>query len=336
MIRGTGLRLDGQGTGPKVVALGGGHGLAATLKALRRVTDQITAVVGVADDGGSSGRLRTEFGGLPPGDLRMALAALCGDDTWGRTWRQVIQHRFGGDGQLAGHSLGNLLITALWEETHDAVIGLDWVAALLEAHGRVLPCSVTPVSIVADVRGHDEGSPELVSVVHGQVAVATTTGDVLSIRLDPNEPEPCPDALTAIGLADAIILGPGSWYTSVMPHLLIPAQLAAIRESAGLKVLVLNLDPGLDTETSGASLDDHLVFMQRLVPELRLDIVLADSSTVEDERSLRARCDEIGARLELAPVGYPGGARKGEHDPGRLAVAFGSVLGRWQDGPLWQ
>jgi uncharacterized cofD-like protein len=290
----------------------------------------------LADDGGSSGRLRAEFGGLPPGDLRMALAALCGDDTWGRTWRQVIQHRFGGDGDLAGHSLGNLLITALWEETHDAVIGLDWVAALLEAHGRVLPCSVTPVAIVADVRGHDPAKPELLSVVQGQVAVATTTGDVMSIRLDPAEPEPCPDALAALGAADAIILGPGSWFTSVMPHLLIPAQLAAIRDSSALKLLVLNLDPGGDVETSGASLDDHLGFMQRLVPDLRLDVVIADPANVEDEPALRQRCDDIGARLELASVGYPGSARRGEHDPGRLAVSFGSLLSRWQDEPLWQ
>ena len=100
--------------GPAVVALGGGHGLAATLEALRRVTDRITAVVTVADDGGSSGRLREEFGVIPPGDLRMALAALCGDDTWGRTWERVIQHRFTSEGPLNGHALGNLLITALW------------------------------------------------------------------------------------------------------------------------------------------------------------------------------------------------------------------------------
>ena len=136
-------------SGPRVVALGGGHGLAASLTALRRLSDRLTAIVGVADDGGSSGRLRAELGVLPPGDLRMALAALCGDDTWGRTWQRVVQHRFGGTGELAGHSLGNLLITALWEETGDPVAGLDWVGALLEAHGRVLPCSTVPLEIVA-------------------------------------------------------------------------------------------------------------------------------------------------------------------------------------------
>ena len=110
-------------------AFGGGHGLAASLSALRRVTDDVTAIVTVADDGGSSGRLRQEFGALPPGDLRMALAALCGDDEWGTTWARVVQHRFGGDGDLAGHSLGNLLIAGLWDLLGDPVAGLDWVGA---------------------------------------------------------------------------------------------------------------------------------------------------------------------------------------------------------------
>jgi uncharacterized cofD-like protein len=330
------LRPGDQSGRPKVVALGGGHGLAASLEALRRVTDQITAVVGVADDGGSSGRLRAEFGCLPPGDLRMALAALCGDDTWGRTWRQVIQHRFGGTGELSGHSLGNLLITALWEETHDAVVGLDWVAALLEAQGRVLPSSIEPVAIVADVRGAHAGHPRDVSEVRGQVAVATTRGDVLTIRLDPPNPQPCPDALAAIAAANVIVLGPGSWFTSVLPHLLIPDQLSAIQMSSALKIVVLNLDPHSDEEMSGASLDAHLAVMHRLAPDLRVDIVLADPAMVDDEKMLRERCSALGADLEMATVGYASESRSGEHDPDRLAVAFGSVLEKWQDSALWR
>ena len=117
--------------GPRVVALGGGHGLAASLAALRLVTDRVTAVVTVADDGGSSGRLRDEFNVLPPGDLRMALAALCDDRPWGQIWRDVLQHRFGGDGPLGGHAMGNLLIVALWDQLGDTVAGLDLVARLL-------------------------------------------------------------------------------------------------------------------------------------------------------------------------------------------------------------
>ena len=136
---------------PAVVALGGGHGLANALKALRRVTARPTAVVTVADDGGSSGRLRRELGVLPPGDLRMALAALCGDDDWGRTWSEVVQHRFRSEGELHEHSVGNLLIVALWELLDDSVVGLDWVARLLGVEGRVLPMSVVPLDIEAEV-----------------------------------------------------------------------------------------------------------------------------------------------------------------------------------------
>jgi len=134
----------------KVVAFGGGHGLFASLSALRRVTRQLTAVVTVADDGGSSGRLRKQFGVLPPGDLRMALAALCGDDAWGTTWSRVVQHRFTGEAELGGHAVGNVLIVALWELLGDTVQGLDWVGRLLGAHGRVLPMASVPL---------DPGSP---------------------------------------------------------------------------------------------------------------------------------------------------------------------------------
>ena len=127
----------------RVVALGGGHGLSATLKALRSIDIDPTAVVTVADDGGSSGRLRREFDCLPPGDLRMALAALCDDSTdWGTTWRDVLQHRFKGQGELDNHALGNLLILALWQLLEDDLVGLDWVGRLLNIHGRVITASI--------------------------------------------------------------------------------------------------------------------------------------------------------------------------------------------------
>ena len=129
---------------PRVVAFGGGHGLSASLTALRRVTDNLTAVVTVADDGGSSGKLRRELGCLPPGDLRMALAALCSDDQEGRTWASVLQSRFTGEGALAGHAIGNLLIAGLRQQLDDPVAGLDMVADLLRTRGRVLPMSSLP------------------------------------------------------------------------------------------------------------------------------------------------------------------------------------------------
>ncbi|NDH14505.1 MAG: YvcK family protein, partial [Actinobacteria bacterium] len=136
---------------PLVAALGGGHGLAVSLRALQRVTDHVTAIVGVADDGGSSGRLRRERGILPPGDLRMALAALCDADVQTRPWVEVLQFRFSDGGELSGHPLGNLLLSALWEKTSDPVAGLDELIGLLGCGGRVLPCCVEPLEIVASI-----------------------------------------------------------------------------------------------------------------------------------------------------------------------------------------
>lgn len=309
----------------RVVALGGGHGLAASLQALRRVTDSLTAVVGVADDGGSSGRLRSEFGILPPGDLRMALGALCGDDAWGRTWQQVIQHRFGGDGELSGHSVGNLLITALWEETGDAITGLDWVAALLEAHGRVLPCSVVPLTIVAEVLGHDPEHPDEVALVRGQVEVATTPGTVLDIALDPPEPPACREALAAIEEADAIVLGPGSWYTSVIPHLVIPDLARAITDSRARRIVVLNLNPQVG-ETTDFAAHTYLDVLYNFLPDLRVDTVIADRHHVEDMAALQRSCADLGAEVFLTDVARTGAGTAGMHDPQRLAVAFDTVL----------
>ena len=190
-------------TGSVVVALGGGHGLAASLRALRLLTDQITAVVTVADDGGSSGRLRDEFGVLPPGDLRMALAALCDDTEWGHQWRDLLQHRFAGGGPLGGHAVGNLLIVSLWDLLGDTVGGLDLVGRLLNAHGRVLPMAAVPLNIEANVLGADPQESFEITTVQGQAAVATTGGRVLSVRLNPQAPPACDEAVAAIVAQDA-------------------------------------------------------------------------------------------------------------------------------------
>src|SRR4051794_37723691 len=155
---------------PRVAAFGGGHGLSASLEALRGLSGDLTAVVTVADDGGSSGRLRAELGALPPGDLRMALAALAGDDEWGQAWAALTQHRFDGVGSLAGHPVGNLVITALAEQLGDPVAALAMVGRLLGATGRVLPLATTPLEIVADVAGLDPADPGAPAEVRGQVA----------------------------------------------------------------------------------------------------------------------------------------------------------------------
>jgi uncharacterized cofD-like protein len=301
----------------RVVALGGGHGLAASLAALRHLTRELTAVVTVADNGGSSGRLRAEFGVLPPGDLRMALAALCGDDRWGQTWAQVLQHRFSSTGDLDGHAVGNLLIVTLWELLGDHVLGLDWVAGLLGARGRVLPMATTPMDITAEVEG-----PDGRRTVRGQVEVATSRG-VRSVRLEPADPPACPEAVAAIGEADVVVLGPGSWFTSVIPHLLVPRLRQALVESRARVVVTMNLRAE-SGETEGLGPEDHLEVLHRHAHDLRIDTVLADTSSVPDPQALQAVVDRAGGRLLLADVADR--ARPGQHDPAKLAAAYARLL----------
>lgn len=307
----------------KVVALGGGHGLSASLSALRRVVEHVTAIVTVADNGGSSGRLRQEFGVLPPGDLRQALAALCGDDDWGRTWARVLQHRFASDGAMHQHAVGNLLIVALWELLGDHVDGLAWVARLLGAQGRVLPMSVAPIDITARVRGADPAAPGETSTVRGQVEVASTVGRVVSVDLSPADPPACPEALQAVAEADWVVLGPGSWFTSVIPHLLVPQLRDALVSANARRAVTLNLSPQVG-ETEGFSAEAHLEVLGSYAPDLKLDVVLADPRAVGDRSSLRAAAAALGADLVLADVGVDDGTPR--HDPVKLANAYASFL----------
>jgi uncharacterized cofD-like protein len=314
----------------KVVALGGGHGLYASLSGLRRVTRDLTAVVTVADDGGSSGRLRREFGVLPPGDLRMALAALCGDDAWGTTWSRVIQHRFAGGGDLpgeeglTGHAVGNVLIVALWELLGDTVQGLEWVARLLGAHGRVLPMAAVPLDLVAEVEGADPDRPDEVTTVRGQVACAETTGRVRSVSLIPADPPACPEAVQAIGAADWVVLGPGSWFTSVLPHLLVPELAAALIGTRARRLVALNLAPQ-PGETEGFSPHTHLEVLAEHAPDLAIDVVLADRAAAGGATTdLEKAAGLLGARLVLADLAVDDGSPR--HDPRRLAGAFAQIF----------
>lgn len=308
----------------KVVALGGGHGLSASLSALRRVVEHVTAIVTVADNGGSSGRLREEFGVLPPGDLRQALAALCGDDDWGRTWARVLQHRFDSTGPMDEHAVGNLLIVALWELLGDHVTGLAWVARLLGAQGTVLPMSVAPIDITATVRGADPAHPDELGTIHGQVEVASTAGQVISVDLTPANPPACREALEAVAEADWVVLGPGSWYTSVIPHLLVPDLRRAVVTASARRAVVLNLAPQRG-ETEGYSAEAHLEVLAAYAPELKLDVVLADRQVVTDLAGLRAAAASFGAELVVADVAADDGTPR--HDPVKLANAYASFLG---------
>ena len=315
-------------TAQAAVALGGGHGLAATLTALRHLhddltIDDLTAIVTVADDGGSSGRLRSEFGVLPPGDLRMALAALCGDDRWGDTWARLLQHRFSGDGEMRDHVVGNLLIVGLWELLGDHVDALDWVGRLLGAKGRVLPMALTPMDITARVRGITDDPDEL-TTVRGQVEVATTGGVITSINLVPDDPPVSADAVAAIRDADMVVLGPGSWFTSVLPHLMVPALRDALVDTEARVIVVLNLEEQAG-ETGGFGPADHLAVLTEHAPDLQVYAVLADRGVPADELAeLQEVVDASGARLFVDDVAVGDGTAR--HDPRKLASAYSRIL----------
>jgi len=311
---------------PRIVALGGGHGLYATLSAARRLTPHVTAVVTVADDGGSSGRLRSELDIVPPGDLRMALAALASDSPHGRLWATIIQHRFGGSGALAGHPIGNLMLAGLNEVLADPVAALDELGRVLDLKGRVLPMCPIALQIEADVAGL-ESDPRMSRVISGQVAVATTPGKVRRVRLLPGDPPATRQAVDAIMAADLVVLGPGSWFTSVIPHVLVPELAAALKATSARRALVLNLaaEPG---ETAGFSTERHLHVLAQHAPGFSVHEIIVDAARVPSDRErdqLRRTASLLEASVQFADVSRPGTPL---HDPAKLAAALDGVRTR--------
>ena len=308
----------------KVVALGDGHGLAATLTALRQITNQLTAIVTVADNGGSSGRLREEFPIFPPGDLRMALAALCADDDWGRTWAEIMQHRFVSEGDLNGHAMGNLLLASMWNAGDDPVVALDRVGQLLKVIGRVLPMA----SVALDIEGTFNTSTGRI-VVRGQKEVATAKGHIQSLRIIPEDPPARSEALDAISDAEWITMGPGSWFSSVIPHLLVPAQLQALQSSTARKILILNLDASTQSqgeEFAGSTPEEHLEFFHRYAPGVTVDYCLVDQSVVRDQEALELAASTLGGEIVVADIRKAPGSI--HHDAQKLALHLGHILAR--------
>ncbi|MGN0100091.1 MAG: uridine diphosphate-N-acetylglucosamine-binding protein YvcK [Dietzia sp.] len=314
---------------PSLVALGGGHGLSATLRAGRLVADHVTAVVTVADDGGSSGRLRRELGILPPGDLRMALCALAGEDEEHERLTRLFQHRYGGTGALAGHAVGNLVFAGLWELLGDPIEALDAVGSILGVTGRVLPMSPVALDIAAEVVGL-EADPRVVRTIIGQVAVATTPGSVRRVRLIPGAPPAADGVVDAIEQADLVVLGPGSWFTSVIPNVLVPEIAAALARTTAAKALVLNLAPQ-PGETAGFSAEQHLHVLRQHAPGIDVDVLLVDPrmplSGTEREHLERAAAG-FGARVVTAEIAKTGtdGTMRAVHDPALLATALAASL----------
>ena len=313
--------------GPKIVAIGGGTGLSTLLRGLKQYSSNITAIVTVADDGGSSGRLRREMGILPPGDIRNCIAALADEE---KLLTELFQYRFhAGDG-LSGHSFGNLFISAMTEITGDLEQAIDASAKVLAIRGKVLPATLTDVSLWAKLA---DGR-----IIEGESKITEAMGQIRQIGCHPADPVALPAALAAIKEADYIIIGPGSLYTSIIPNLLVPAIRQALAQVTVPRVYVCNImtQPG---ETDNYSVADHIRAIEKVCEERVFDAVLAQR-TAPSPQSLQLYAQEhshpvfldreevgkMGYRIVLANVmAEDEVTAKVRHDPQRLA----RVLWRW-------
>ncbi len=257
--------------GPRVVAVGGGHGLASLLRGLKEHTRNLTAVVTVADDGGSSGRLRESHGILPPGDIRNCLAALSNDEAM---LTQLFQYRFSGEPGLDGHSFGNLFITALSDITGSFEEAVAESGRVLSVSGRVLPSTLHDVKLVADIQLQDSANEVR---VRGESAIPEAAGRVRRVWLEPNDAPAFPPALKAILGADLIVVGPGSLYTSLLPNLLVRDLLAAIHSSRAIKIFVCNIATQTG-ETDEYSCYDHVRALEQHIGEDLFDVVLCNDN----------------------------------------------------------
>lgn len=315
--------------GPRIVTMGGGHGLATLLRGLKTYTRNLTAIVTVADDGGSSGRLRETYGILPPGDIRNCLAALSNDE---QMLTQLFRYRFSGAGELDGHSFGNLFITALAEITGSFEEAIAESGRVLSVSGRVLPSTLHDVKLVADMQ-----LPNILNQVRvqGESRIPQMAGRVRRIWLEPNDAPAFPPALNAVLNADMIIVGPGSLYTSLLPNLLVEDLLGAIKASRALKVYICNIATQ-SGETDLYSCYDHTRALEEHVGDNLFDIVLCNDNyegqlnpgtqwVLMDEKTQadsRVRCSD------LSDVSYPW-----RHDSAKLARTLIEILAEYT-GPL--
>jgi len=316
--------------GPHIVTVGGGHGLATLLRGLKKYTYHITAVVTVADDGGSSGRLRRDTGILPPGDLRNCLAALSNDEAM---LTQLFQYRFpDGDRALEGHSFGNLFISALAEITGSFEEAVAESGRVLAVHGRVLPSTLHNVRLVADV-----SLPHLVGEVRieGESHIPEAAGKVRHIWLEPNNPPAFPQVIQSILSADLIVIGPGSLYTSILPNLLVPDVAEAIRASRALKIFVCNVatQPG---ETDGYTCGDHVRAIEDHVGGGLFDILLVNqqySGNLPEKVKWVMAEDDLDQDHAVYRSNLIDEKRSGRHDSGKLAHVLMDLL-QERTGPL--
>jgi uncharacterized cofD-like protein len=315
--------------GPRIVTIGGGHGLSTLLRGLKIYTRNLTAIVTVADDGGSSGRLRESYGILPPGDIRNCLAALSNDE---QMLTQLFRYRFSGSDGLNGHSFGNLFITALAEITGSFEEAIAESGRVLSVSGRVLPSTLHDVKLVADMQ-----IPNVLNQVRvlGESRIPQMAGRVRRVWLEPYDAPAFPPALNAILNADMIVVGPGSLYTSLLPNLLVQDLLGAIKASRALKVYICNIATQAG-ETDLYSCYDHIRALEEHVGDSLFDIAVCNDNyegqlntgsqwVHMDEKTLadsRIQC------FDLTDANYPW-----RHDSAKLARALIEILDEYT-GPL--
>ena len=314
--------------GRRIVAIGGGHGLSTLLRGLKQYTNNLTAIVTVADDGGSSGALRRTLGILPPGDIRNCLAALSEDET---VLSQLFQYRFGQDSGLDGHSFGNLFITALAEITgsfEEAVVESGKVLAI---RGKVLPSTLKDVQLLADVALVEQASEVRVA---GESSIPGMPGRVRRVWLEPNNPPAFPPVLQELLSADLIVIGPGSLYTSILPNLLVPDVLEAVRASHALKIYVVNIATQRG-ETTHYTCSDHVRALEDHIGTNVLDIVVCNRNTDlpmppgTEWVQLDENLDNIGLyAADLVDVEHPW-----RHDSAKLSKVLIDLLNE-RTGPL--
>lgn len=304
---------------PRVVALGGGTGLSTLLRGLKRHTGSITAIVTVTDDGGSSGRLRAEMGVLPPGDIRNCLVALADAEP---LMKELFDYRFNGEGPLAGHNFGNLFIAAMSEIMGDFELAVKESSRVLLVRGEVLPATLDDCTLGALLTDGRE--------VLGETKVGGSTSRIERVFLRPADPRPLPEALHALAEADAIVLGPGSLYTSVMPNLLVDGVADAIAASEAVKIYVCNVmtEPG---ETQGYTAQDHLAAIFRHAGPDVVDWIIVNNAPISDammQKYLHEGAEPVkwdgkilesmGVRVVEAPVASQ--AELVRHDPDAIAA----------------
>ena len=268
--------------GQKLVAIGGGTGLSCLLGGLKKLVgktedpmwlESLSAIVTVSDDGGSSGRLRDELQMLPPGDIRNCMIALSEDST---LLARLFRYRFRGDGELGGHSFGNLFLAALTEVTGDFTEAIRLSSEVLASKGHIYPATISDVRLAAEL---EDGT-----IVRGETQISASKVPIRTLRLEPEQCLPLPEALRAIRSADIITVGPGSLYTSILPNLLVSQVARVIGQSRGTKIFVNNLmtQPG---ETDGYSAREHIETIKKYAPEIHFDFVVVNDRRISSEQA---------------------------------------------------